>query len=421
MKIRLDYGKDGLWVDIPERNLQAVLDLNPTEPLCDPVDAVEKGLISPIGTPSLAELARGRSSVCIVISDITRPVPNRILLPPILRVLEKNGIPRKRIAILVGTGLHRPNTTEELISMVGREIVEEYRIVNHTAREMDTVTCLGETSMGIPIYVNSAYLAADLKIATALIEPHLMAGYSGGRKAICPGIAGAKTIKHFHGFRILSSPLAREGVIEGNPVHQQSLEVARAAGVDFIMNVAMDQERRVTGVFCGDLERAHEVGMRFTERQAKATVPQPVDAVVTTSAGYPLDLTFYQAIKGLTAAMPVVKDGGTIILAAQCAEGVGGKEFTELLTTMSGPEEFLAVGETTDVFAFDQWQLQELCKVLQKARVLFYGEVGVGERFVSQIGSMEEGIERVRGEYGQDAGVVVIPKGPYVLAGVEGN
>ncbi|MBI4531489.1 MAG: nickel-dependent lactate racemase [Candidatus Latescibacteria bacterium] len=419
MKLCLDYGKDGLWVDIPDRNLKAILDLNPTPPLDDPVGAVEEGLASPIGAPRLADFARERSSACIVISDITRPVPNTLLLPPILRVLEENGIRRERITILVGTGLHRPNTTEELISMVGPMIVEGYRIVNHVAREIETVTYLGETSMGLPIYVNSSYFAADLKIVTGLIEPHLMAGYSGGRKAICPGISGAETIKRFHGFRILSSPLATEGVIEGNPVHQQSLEVAVSAGVDFLVNVVIDRERRVTGVFCGDVERAHEAGIRFTEQQAKATVSQPVDVVVTTSAGYPLDLTFYQAIKGLTAAMPVVRAGGTIILAAQCAEGVGGREFSDLLTNVSGPEEFLCMGEEADFFALDQWQLQELCKVLRKAHVLLYSDVEIGDRFVSRVESVEGGVERVHREYGRDVEIAVIPKGPYVLARVQ--
>jgi nickel-dependent lactate racemase len=419
MRLRLDYGRDGLWVDIPDRNLKAILDLNPVPPLVDPVGAIEEGLASPIGSPRLADLARERSSACIVISDITRPVPNTLLLPPILRILEENGIRRERITILVGTGLHRPNTTEELISMVGRRIVEEYRVVNHVARQSETVTYLGETSMGIPIYVNSTYLAADLKIATALIEPHLMAGYSGGRKAICPGISGVETIKRFHGYRILSSPFASEGVIEGNPVHQQSLEVAVSAGVDFIVNVTVDRERRVTGAFCGDVEQAYEAGIRFAEQQAKATVSQPVDVVVTTSAGYPLDLTFYQAIKGLTAAMPVVREGGTIILAAQCAEGVGGREFSDLLANVSSPEEFLCMGEETDFFAIDQWQLQELCKVLRKARVLLYSDVEVGDRFVSQIESVEDGIKGVQREYGEDVEVAVIPKGPYVLARVQ--
>lgn len=418
MKLRLDYGRDGLWVDIPDRNLRGVLQLSPLEPIQDPAGAVADGLCAPIACPPLGQLAMGRSSACVVISDITRPVPNRLILPPILRVLKESGIDRCHTTILVATGLHRASTDQELDSMVGPDIVRDYRIVSHSARAQGEVTYLGQTSIDLPIWVNSTYLASELKVATALIEPHLMAGYSGGRKAICPGIAGVETIRRFHGYSLLSSPSASEGVIDGNPVHQQSLEVARAAGVDFIVNVAMDQERRVTGVFCGDLERAHEAGVRHTRRQAEAFVPAPVDVVLTTGAGYPLDLTFYQAIKGLTAALPIVKEGGTIILAAQCAEGLGGEEFSELLGRLTGPDEFRALGERTDSFAIDQWQIQELCKVLNKASVILHSDSTVPDRFVSAARSVEDGIEMALGRHGRDASMAVIPKGPYVLSRV---
>lgn len=418
MKLRLDYGKDGLWVDVPDRNLRDVLELSPPAPIPNPAGAVTDGLYAPIACPPLGQLANGRSSSCVVISDITRPVPNKLILPPILRVLEESGIDRCRTTILVATGLHRASTDQELDAMVGSDIVRDYRIVSHDARAENEVAYLGRTSMDLPICVNSTYLASELKIATALIEPHLMAGYSGGRKAICPGISGVETIKRFHGYSMLSSPSASEGVIDGNPVHQQALEVARAAGVDFIANVAMDQERRVTGVFCGDLERAHEAGVHHTRRQAESCVPAPVDVVLTTGAGYPLDLTFYQAIKGLTAALPIVKEGGTIILAAQCAEGVGGREFSELLARLAGPDEFRILGEKTDCFAIDQWQIQELCKVLKKADVILYSESTVSDRFVRPIDSVGEGIEIALDRHGRDASVAVIPKGPYVLARV---
>ena len=350
MRIKLDYGKEGLWGDFPDRNVDTVLGMGSSRPLADPEGAVEDALREPISAPPLSDLAAGKGSACVVISDITRPVPNRTILPPILRTLETSGIPREQITILVATGIHRPNEGEELASMVGEEIAQEYRIVNHRSRAPETMTYLGKTSRGAPIYVDTVYLDAELRITTALIEPHLMAGYSGGRKAICPGICGIETMRVLHGPEIMASPRSAEGILAGNPFHQQSLEVARRARVDFIVNVTMDAERRVTGVFAGDLEDAHEAGMTCAEEQASAYVDAPLDIVVTTSAGYPLDLTFYQAVKGLTAVLPVVKEGGTIVLVAQCAEGMGGPEFTKLMREVPGCEAFLRRIEDPEFF-----------------------------------------------------------------------
>ena len=422
LRAELDYGQEGLWIDLPDRNVDAVLNLRSSAPLEDPYSAVEGALREPISSRALLDLTEGKRSACVVISDITRPVPNRTILPPILRELEEGGIPRERITILVATGIHRPNVGEELVSMVGEEIVRDYRIVNHRSRETGTMTYLGETSVGAPIYVDTVYLEAELRITTALIEPHLMAGYSGGRKAICPGICGIETMRVLHGSKIMASPKATEGVVGGNPFHEQSLEVARRARVDFIVNVVMDAARRITGVFAGDLEAAHEAGMKFAEGEASAYTNEPADIVVTTSAGYPLDLTFYQAVKGLTAALPIVKEGGTIVLAARCAEGLGGPEFTKLMREMPGCEAFLRKLEAPDFFVVDQWQVQELCKALRKVKVRLYSE-GVGPMDLREWGiacssSVEAAVRDALEEHGQDARIAVIPKGPYVLARV---
>jgi nickel-dependent lactate racemase len=419
MRIQLDYGKDGLSIDLPDSLQIDILNLNCPPPLSDAAAAVSQALARPIASPSLADLARGRQSACVVLSDITRPVPNRVILPPLLRTLQDSGIPRDRITLLVGTGLHRPNEGDELVEMLGPEIARGYRVVNHRARERETHAYLGQTASGAPIWVDRTYLEADLRIATALIEPHLMAGYSGGRKAICPGICGADTIRAFHGFSILSHARATEGVIEGNPVHAFSLEVAKRARVDFILNVTMDEARRVTGVFAGDLEAAHGAGVASARGQALALAPAPADLVVTTSAGHPLDLTFYQAVKGMTAALPIVRDGGTILIAARCAEGLGGREFQDLLARTESAEAFFEAAAAPDFFTIDQWQVQELCKVLRRARVLLYSEGilegAAGRILVDRVPSVEDGIEQALAEYGPEARIVVIPKGPYVL------
>ena len=417
--LRLDYGEHGLDVEVPaEARLLDMADV----PALEDVDArLEQALQSPIGTPSLARLARGRASACVVISDITRPVPNAVILPPLLRALEEAGIERGNITILVGTGLHRPNEGEELVRLVGPRVAAAYRIENHRARDRQSLVHLGRTSAGAPIWINRLYVEADLRIATSLIEPHLMAGYSGGRKAVCPGIAGVDTMRVLHGPELMGHPRSAEGVIEGNPFHRQALEVALRAGVDFTLNVSMNHRREVTGVFAGDLQRAHAEGVAFVEAGASAWVEEPVPIVVTTSAGYPLDLTFYQAVKGLTAVLPVVADGGTIVLAARCAEGLGSPEFIQLLEETESAAAFEERLGDPAFFRIDQWQLQELCKVLARARVLLYSE-GVDPRgrhlrgLVEAADSVEAGIEAARVRHGPEAPVAVVPRGPYVLA-----
>ncbi|MCE5268741.1 MAG: nickel-dependent lactate racemase, partial [Planctomycetaceae bacterium] len=330
MRIRLDYGRTGLEVDLPDRNLVGVLRCPESKPLADPAAAVRQALQQPTGAPSLAELARGRRNACIVVSDVTRPVPNRVLLPPILDTLEAAGIPRSNITILVATGLHRPNLGDELVEMLGPDIPKNYRIENHDGRRLDKHTFLGNTANGTPVWVDSHYATADLKILTGLIEPHYMAGFSGGRKAICPGISAFETVGAWHGPAFLEHPNARNGCIHGNPVHEESTAIARMAGCDFIVNVVINAQRQILNVVAGDMEAAFLEGVAFARRHVTATLPEPVDIVVTTSAGYPLDATFYQSVKGMVGALGVVKQGGTIVLAASLSEGIGGPEFQRL-------------------------------------------------------------------------------------------
>jgi nickel-dependent lactate racemase len=417
MKVTMDYGRDGLDIEVPDH--AHVLQMSDAPALSDLDQKLEEALAHPIGALALRELARGRSDACIVISDITRPVPNAKILPPMLRILEEEGIAREDITILVGTGLHRPNEGEELVQLVGEEIACSYRIVNHKARERDTLTYLGDTSGGAPIWIDTLYVESDLKIATSLIEPHLMAGYSGGRKAICPGLMGVDTMRILHGPKLLSHANAAEGIIEGNPFHRQALEVAQRAGVDFTLNVAMNERREVTGIFAGDLEKAHAEGVSFVQRQNGAMLSEPVDMVVTSSAGLPLDLTFYQAVKGLTAALPIIKEGGTVLIVARCDEGIGGPEFTDLLLNTMSVETFAQRLEDPDFFVIDQWQLQELCKVMRKANVMMFSE-GIQDEdrervLVEMVPSVEGAIARVLDERGAAARIAVIPKGPYVL------
>ncbi len=419
MKIKIDYGKNGIWINVPDKNLAKILTMKDSQSIDNPMEVVKKALESPIGSPSLAELSRGKKSACIVICDMTRPVPNKILLPPILSTLEQNEIQRENITILIATGIHRPNLSNELIDLVGEEIASSYRFVNHYAKQKETHSYLGKTLRGTDVFVDSTYVNADLKITTGFIEPHLMAGFSGGRKLICPGISSLDTVKVMHSPKILEHPNAREGVIAGNPFHEESLEIAKMAGMDFSVNVALNENKHITGIFAGDMEKAHEQGIAFVRDHVGDTVAEPVDIVITTSAGFPLDATFYQSIKGLTAALPIVKEGGTIILAAECQEGLGSPEFSQLVRETTDIDWFMKNIYRDDYFVVDQWQFEELAKVLRKVDVYLFSEAiskqDKDRMLTTAIDSVEEGIEMALDRHGENAKIAVIPKGPYIL------
>jgi nickel-dependent lactate racemase len=376
----------------------------------------------PRGTPPLAELARGRRDACVVICDITRPVPNELILRPLLTTLEAAGIPRERITILIATGLHRPNEGDELIEMVGRWVVDHYRIENHHGTVLEEHTFLGHSPRGVPIWIDSRYVQADLKITTGLIEPHLMAGFSGGRKLICPGLAALETVKVWHGPDFLEHPRADCGILEGNPVHEENTWIGRHVGCDFIVNVVIDAERRPLKFVAGDMVEAFEEGVAFVRDVVRDTVSEPVEIVVTSCAGYPLDTTFYQAVKGLTGALPIVKQGGTIILCASLSEGIGSAPFQRLFDENPSLEVFVERILGKEYFVMDQWQLEELAKVRRKAKVKVVSDglppQTLRRLFVEPAPSIEEAVAASLAEYGPKAKIAVIPKGPYVLAQV---
>lgn len=421
MKIRVAYGKTGAEVNVPDGNLAAVLSMQESGAVADPAGRLRELLRAPIGGRPLADVARGRRTACIVVCDITRPVPNAVILPPVLAELERAGITRDRVTILVATGLHRPSTPDELVTMLGPEIAGSVRVVSHRAREQGEQRFLGTTDGGTPVFVDEVYCAADVKITTGFIEPHLMAGFSGGRKLIAPGCAGEDTIKALHSPRFIEHPLCREGSIEGNPLHQELLRIAAMAGHDFIVNVALDADRRITGIFAGDPVVAHEAGVTHVRAAVTATVPAPVDIVVTSAAGYPLDLTFYQAVKGMTAAAPVLKPGGTLIIAAACAEGLGSPEFTRMATAPQTAQEFLdgLQGRPVEI---DQWQLEECAKVAAAHEIVLVAE-GIPEDqrrrlFVRSAATLDAAVAAGLERHGKDARIAVIPRGPYTLVGV---
>jgi len=419
MRITLDYGKTGMEIDLPDRIVVGPLAIRPAPPLPDPEAAIAAAIAKPIGSRPLPEITHAKKTACILVCDITRPVPNKLILPPLLRTLEAEGMKREDILILVATGLHRPNEGAELEELVGADVARNYRCENHHGKARDQHDYLGMTPNGVPVWIDSRYVRADVKITTGLIEPHLMAGYSGGRKVICPGVAGLETVKVWHGPRFLEHPRADCGIVEGNPVHEENTRIALMAGCDFIVNVCLDGQRRVTWAGAGDMIAAWQEGVRFVERVVKAPVPSPCEIVVTSCAGYPLDTTWYQAVKGLTGVMGIVKEGGTIVLAASLTEGLGSEEFQHAIQHSRYVRDAGDRGPTPQTCDMDEWQLLMLSKVLDrcKVKVVTHGLSPEVLRAckVEPAPSVEQAVAESIRQYGPEARVAVVPKGPYVL------
>ena len=403
----------------PDANLIGVLGLSPAPFLRDPVAEVEEALRHPIGTRPFSEIAAGKTDACIVVCDITRPVPNAVLLPPILDTLERAGIPRDQITILIATGTHRPNFGSELDAILGREIAGRYRVLNHECRDNAAHSALGNSPNGVPVFLDSRYCGASLKITVGLIEPHFMAGYSGGRKLVMPGLAAFETVQNWHCPRFLESPMATNGVVHGNPVHEEALAIARMAQPDLILDVTLDDANRITGVFAGDIEAAWLAGVDWASKQVRAASPTEADIVVTSCAGYPLDATFYQAVKGMVGALPVVKEGGTIVIAAECSEGVGSPEFAQALSDITDLEEFVRHISQPGIFVPEEWEIEELAKAARKANIICVtGGIPaetLAKCFVTPAASVEDAVCMAMAIHGQSATLVAIPRGPYVI------
>ena len=422
MNIHLAFDKQGTDIEISDEINATVLEARYAAEVPDADAALRAAIAQPIGCPPLEEMARGKKSAAISICDITRPAPNRLVLPHVLRALEAGGIARENITILIATGLHREATAAELDEIVGPELLSRYKVDSHRAKEIDEQTFLGETSGGTQAFIDSRFIEADLHITLGFIEPHLMAGFSGGRKLIAIGLAGERTIKRLHSPLYMRDAKAGEGSFPDNPLHRELVEIAGMARHDFMIDVALTQTRGIAAVFAGEPVAAHAQGVEFVRESTLAEITEPADAVITTSGGYPLDLTFYQAVKGITAASHIVKDGGEILVIAACREGMGSPEFSELMRNAGASS--LLLDELADrPVEVDQWQAEKLAIVARKARLSF-GVPGVsaedravlwGPAFADPQEAVNDLLERL------PAGgrVIVIPEGPYVFSQME--
>ncbi|HEU0074157.1 MAG TPA: nickel-dependent lactate racemase [Dehalococcoidia bacterium] len=372
MRVELPFGREMLPVEVPDN--ATVLLPSAVRPLADQTGAVVDALRRPLAGSSLRERVRAGQRVAIVISDITRPVPNQLLLEPVLAELAAAGVADSDITIVNGTGLHRGNSEAELAEMLGLDIPQRYAIVQHDARDRSTLVEVGR-SKGVPVELCRAYVDTDVRIVVGFVEPHLFAGYSGGPKGVMPGVAGAGIVISNHGAPNLAHPKATWCVMDGNPVVQEIRAVVDLLPPDFLLNVTLDSQRRLSGVFAGDMYPAHEAAIEQAARQYQAPVSHPYDIVVVTNMGYPPDTTLYQSVKGMSVAAQGVREGGAILLVAGCEEGIGSRDYEEGLLAAESPAALLDRILHTEQPRHDQWQIQCQAMVQTKARVLLHSKL----------------------------------------------
>jgi len=368
MKTCFWCGKNTVTLDLPDN---ATIYTSSYPEITQPPGAlISEALSNPIGAPPLKAALKQRrdGEVVIVVSDITRPIPYATILPVLLQQIESAGVGRDSIVILVATGMHRPSTSAEHREMFGEGVVRNYTIVDHQADDADSLVELPGTSWsGNKAQLNARYVNAGFRIITGLVEPHFMAGFSGGRKAVCPGLASLATVCRFHGYDFLADPRACNGVLEDNPCHCESLSVAKLAGVEFSLNVVLNDDRKVVRAYAGELEAAHGAACDFVRHCACPQIDTPADVVLTSCGGYPLDTTFYQCVKGMVSCLPAVKPGGVLIAFGSCSEGIGGPEYADIMRQYAGRwEEFLRVIRDPARFVKDQWEFQMQCRALAK-------------------------------------------------------
>jgi nickel-dependent lactate racemase len=420
-EVNFAFGKRGIQFSVPDGHQYELVESRTASPLADPIKALDEALDYPIAGKPLSILAQGKKTAAISVCDITRPAPNSVTLPPMLRRLHAAGVPVEGITIMIATGLHRAATSDEIKAILGEEIAATYRIVNHDARALEDHRWLGSTRRGTPVYIDERFMAADLHITLGFIEQHLMLGFSGGRKLVAPGVAGQDTIKVIHSPKFMREPMATEGSFAENPLHAELLEIAAMARHDFILDVTLTQDRQISGVFAGSPVEAHAAGVEFLRKTSLEKLSGLADVIITSSAGHPLDLTFYQMIKGVTAAQHIVKPGGRILIVGECPEGVGSPEFTEKLAAFTGYQSYLDEIQESDVVV-DQWQLEKLALTGLKNELFFYAP-GVTKKQLGGLGTrsfadLNEAVNFVLQDLPIGARVALVPEGPYVFARV---
>ncbi|OLD22496.1 MAG: hypothetical protein AUJ01_00255 [Acidobacteria bacterium 13_1_40CM_3_65_5] len=399
-RVRLDYGVDGLEVDLPHERVTII------EPvfrpaIADPHAALTAALRAPLGRPPLRELVRRGQTIAISVCDITRAQPRQEMLAALFA--EMPDIRAEDVTILIATGTHRTNTPAELEAMLGADIARRYRVVNHDSRDRASHTYVGTTTTGVSVSLNRAWMDADIKITTGFVEPHFFAGFSGGPKMVAPGLAGLETVLVLHDAQRIGHPNATWGITEGNPIHDDIREIARMVGVDFAVDVTLNREQKITAVFAGDLFEEHRAACDAAKHDAMRAVEAPFDVVLTTNSGFPLDQNLYQAVKGMSAAAKIVKPGGTIVCAAACCDGLPSHG---------------SYGQVLDSTP-DQWQVQIQAQVQMKATVMVKTEgltpEAVRAAHFQPVDDVSAAVSDALGRAGPHATLCVLPHGPQTI------
>ena len=414
MLVRLAYGRNGLEVELPD-DRTTVIEPTYVPGLPDAEGAIMTALRNPIGTPPLRQMVKPSQTVAVSVCDITRPMPSKTLLPLLLGELRH--VPSENITILIATGTHRKNTDDELSEMLGEGVAGTYEVVNHDGFDDGSLERIGSTESGIDVRLNRRWIESDIRITTGFVEPHFFAGFSGGPKMVAPGLAGFPTIMRLHDAAMIGHSNARFAITVGNPIHDAIREIARMSGVDFSVDVTINRDKRITSVYAGELFAVHKAACAVSRRLAMQPVQAPFDVVLTTNSGYPLDLNLYQAVKGMSAAAQVVREGGKIICAAECSDGVPEHgQYRDILASCDSPAELLhMIQDPGYEERHDQWQAQIQAQIQLKADVYiksgFLSERQVGDAHLKSVDRIEDAIK----EFGSAASICVLPEGPQTI------
>jgi len=424
MRLDLAYGRYGLTVTLPDT--VDVLSPRFLPGLPDDIEALRGALRNPIGSAPLGELVKSGDNVVVVHTDITRATPNDRILPVLLDELETAGIAHEDITLLNGLGTHRPQTEAELRAMLGDRIVEGYRCLQHDCYDEANLVSLGETSLGHPVRINRFYLEAGVRILTGFIEPHFFAGFSGGPKAVLPSLAGAESVFTNHGIEMIAHTKSTWGVIEGNPIWEEMREVALRTNPTFLLYVSLNARREINGIFAGDMLTAYAKGCTFVKENAMRAVDRPYDIVITTNSGYPLDQNLYQSVKGLSAANQIVKQGGSILIATACEDGLPNHgRYAALLAEAGSPQGVMDMISKPGFRAHDQWQVQIQAQIQNRADVYVYSDGLTDEQIERALfipcRNLEQTVSQLQEKNGSQARICVIPEGPQTIPYLQGE
>jgi len=413
----LAYGKKGLRVEFPE-DCTTVIEPRFVPGIDDEATALTTGLRNPVAGRPLKEVAVGARSVAISVCDVTRAIPTRRILPSLLKELDH--LDPARITILIATGTHRASTPAELKQIVGEDILGKFRVIDHDCLDASSLADLGTTTRGTPIQLNRNWIESEVRITVGFVEPHFFAGFSGGPKLVAPGLAGLETVLSLHSASLIADPNSTWGVIEENPLHSEIREIAQRTGVTFNLDVSINRKREITGVFCGELFASHRAARERVRETSMQAVDAPFDIVVTTNSGYPLDLNLYQSVKGMSAAARVVKEGGIIICAAECSDGIPDHGcYGEILSQCRSPREVIDLVMAPGYRRQDQWQAQIQAQVQLKADVFVYSD-GLSDdqirrALLKPLRNLEELVRSELDRRGPEARLCVLPEGPQTI------